>query len=353
MQIAYYAPMKSPDHPVPSGDRTIARGLRHALEYSGHHVTLASDLRIYDGLGKTEIQEALFADAAREVERILQTPDSRNWAAWITYHSFYKAPDLIGPAVCKALDLPYLLIEATRAKKRLTGPWARFSQAAESACDHARTIFYFTERDAEALLRDAPEGQEIVHLAPFLQRTDLPEEAARTGPILVVGMMRPGDKLASYALVSEAFQKVTHGDWHCEIVGDGPARPEVEALFARFGERVRFLGALDPADALAQYATASLFLWPGVNEAFGMVYLEAQAAGLPVVAQDRVGVRDVVHGPRAALTDGAQGLANRLDTLLESDAVRHAEGATNRAQIKHHHLLDIAAERLNRALELL
>ena len=45
MRIAFYAPLKAPTHPVPSGDRRMARLLMAALEAGGHHVTLASTLR--------------------------------------------------------------------------------------------------------------------------------------------------------------------------------------------------------------------------------------------------------------------------------------------------------------------
>ena len=47
MRIAFYAPLKPPDHPVPSGDRRIARLLLEALRRAGHEVALASRLRSY------------------------------------------------------------------------------------------------------------------------------------------------------------------------------------------------------------------------------------------------------------------------------------------------------------------
>jgi hypothetical protein len=45
MRIAFYAPMKPPDHPVPSGDRRMSRLLIAALGRAGHEVELASRLR--------------------------------------------------------------------------------------------------------------------------------------------------------------------------------------------------------------------------------------------------------------------------------------------------------------------
>ena len=350
MKIAFFAPLKAPDHPVPSGDRTMARALTAALRHGGHDVCHTSDLRIYDKMGDKALQDQLFAEAEAEVTRLLASPEAADWPVWITYHNYYKAPDLIGPAVSKALNIPYILIEATRARKRLRGPWERFEQAAEAACDAAHTIFYFTEQDAEALFRDAHDAQTLQHLPPFLAQTDLPPASDLNGPILAAGMFRPGDKLASYAMISETLASLD-GDWSLRIAGDGPARQDVEGLFKRFGSRVEFLGALSP-DAMPQtYANASCFIWPGVNEAFGMVYLEAQAAGLPIIAQDRPGVRDVVHGPRAPLAGGTKAMAERLSQVLESPDLRQSESLANRQKMLSTHMLEAAAKRLDDTLK--
>src|SRR4051812_22263565 len=47
MNIAFYAPLKSPHHPVPSGDRLMARQLMAALTLAGHSVTVASEFRSF------------------------------------------------------------------------------------------------------------------------------------------------------------------------------------------------------------------------------------------------------------------------------------------------------------------
>jgi glycosyltransferase involved in cell wall biosynthesis len=159
-------------------------------------------------------------------------------------------------------------------------------------------------------------------------------------------MMREGDKLASYRLIAETLARLS-GSWQLDIAGDGPARAAVEALMAPFGARVRFLGQLD-APALAQaYQNASLFLWPGVNEAFGMVYIEAQSHGLPVVAQDRPGVRDVLApgtlppAPEA----GPAALAQRIEALLADPAARTAQARRTRDWIAASHLAPAASRR--------
>lgn len=340
-RVAFYAPMKPPHHPVPSGDREIARNLIALLKSSGAEVQLASDLRIYEGDGNAERQTALRAQAETEAARLIsQMPETD---LWVTYHNYYKAPDLIGPAVARSRRIPYVQIESTRAKKRLSGPWAEFARAAHAAADAADVIFYFTEQDRFALDRDRYGGQILTCLPPFLPLESLPASSSLDGTMLTAGMMRAGDKLASYGIVAETLAYLP-GDWRLCIAGDGPARPEVEALMAPFGNRIRFLGQLSRTELSQAYATASLFLWPGVNEAFGMVYLEAQAHGLPIVAQDRPGVRDVLlPGDYPAPEAGARVLASFADQFLSNPAQRAETAESARNFVLKNHLAPAAA----------
>jgi glycosyltransferase involved in cell wall biosynthesis len=322
MRLAFYAPLKPPAHPVPSGDRAMARALMAALADMGAEVDLAATLRSRDGVGDAGVQERIMAEAETLIPNIIAEGRAAGWQAWITYHNYYKAPDLIGPTVTQALEIPYLTIEATRAKKRLGGPWDAFAQAAEDACDAADVAFYLTERDREAPLAYAPTGQHHIHLRPFLPRNDLPVAANGT-QLLAVGMMRAAAKLGSYQLIAETL-KLMPPDTMLEIAGDGPARAQVEAAMAPLGNRVTFLGALNSAEVEHAYARAGALIWPGVDEAFGLTYLEAQAHGLPVIAQDRPGVRDVLF-PRAypSVASGAVGLADfAANTPPPPDAIR-------------------------------
>ncbi len=68
------------------------------------------------------------------------------------------------------------------------------------------------------------------------------------------------------------------------VVGDGPARAEVES---RLGEIARFVGYRTGEDLADHYAAADLFAFASVTETFGNVVLEAMASGLPVVAVRR------------------------------------------------------------------
>jgi glycosyltransferase involved in cell wall biosynthesis len=330
----------------------MARALVQALAGAGIAAEVASTLQSRDPSGDPDAQARLMEIAASEVARLIPEGRAAGWRFWLTYHNYYKAPDLIGPGVSAALDIPYLLVEATRARKRLGGPWDAFAKAAEAATEKADTVFYLTEHDAEALRAYAPDGQRLVHLRPFLARTDMPPCTTRQNGILAVGMFRAGDKTASYQLIAEALGQLGTKDWSLGIAGDGVEAAKVRRMMQGFNDRVRFLGALDAEQMQAAYGRCSLLFWPGVNEAFGMTYIEAQAAGLPVVAQDRPGVRDVLSPDAAypSVEGGAKALAARLDLLLSMPKLTQHLGMSARDYVARHHLMSGAEKTLAQAI---
>ncbi|MEQ1944185.1 glycosyltransferase family 4 protein [Mesorhizobium sp. VNQ89] len=351
--VAFYAPMKTPDDPVPSGDRTMARALIAALEGAGlGSVSVASRLRSRDGVGDAATQDRIFREAEAEIVRLSAEPRPD---LWLTYHSYYKAPDLIGPRLSDLWKIPYVIVEGTRASSRLTGPYARFARAAEAACDAGDIIFSLTDYDREALERDRVDGQRIARIRPFLAQESLPplSRAVRsdTTRLLACAMFRPGDKLASYSALASALALVQSADWTLDIIGDGPARAEVEGLFSRFADRVSFLGALDANGVAAQMGKSDLLVWPGIGEAFGMVYLEAQAQGCPVLAEDRQGVRDVVRdGGWLVPANDAYAYAKAIDRLVGNAKELFAKGQRARTQVAADHLLPAARAALTAEL---
>ncbi len=292
----------------------MARLLLRALVLAGFAPAVASGLRSYEPDGDEGRQRALREAGRAEATRLLAlyraAPAAARPRLWFTYHCYYKAPDWIGPAVADGLGIPYVVAEGSRAKKRAGGPWALAHRGAEAALDRVERLFAMTSRDAQALRRDAPPGQRVIDLLPFLDLAEWPAPRPRSGSarpgthLLAVAMMRAGDKLSSYRLLAEALARLP-GDarpWTLTIAGDGPARATVEALFAPFAGRVVFEGVVDDRHRLAAlYGAADLLVWPAVNEAYGMALLEAQGMGCPVLAGRVGGVPDVIR-------DGATGL---------------------------------------------
>src|ERR1700693_814920 len=155
MRVAFYAPLKPPDDPIPSGDRRIARLFVEALRVAGHEPFVASRLRSYDGAGDAARQARLAAIGQRTAERLL-----RRWRRtpgiapqlWLTYHLYYKAPDWLGPAISKTLGIPYVAAEASFAPKRSDGPWASGHRAVAAALRAADAVLGLNPADRECVL---------------------------------------------------------------------------------------------------------------------------------------------------------------------------------------------------------
>jgi glycosyltransferase involved in cell wall biosynthesis len=346
MTLAFYAPLKPPDHPTPSGDRRMARALVEALGQAGQRVALACRLRSYDRAGDPRRQERMQALGERCGATLLRRYLARDARphAWLTYHGYHKAPDWLGPKVSAALNIPYLLAEASFAPKQAGGRWALGHLATERAIRQADVVIGLTRLDLECLAPLVAPPAELRYLPPFLDPA--PYVAAReagdrlraglaarwgmdrTKPwLLAVAMMRQDVKRDSYLLLAEALQRVLARDWQLLVVGDGPARAEIEAAFAPLGrDRVVFAGALAEPDLPACYAAADLCVWPAVREAYGVALLEAQAAGLPVVAGRECGVAEVVqHGLTGILTPprDVRAFAQAVASLLDDAERRH------------------------------
>ncbi|MFH5776016.1 glycosyltransferase family 4 protein [Paracoccus sp. NGMCC 1.201697] len=352
MRIALYAPLKSPDHPVPSGDRTMARLLMRALALAGHEVRLASDLRVFLKAPDHGLLNDARSAAAAEITRI-----DRLWRMqgapelWLCYHPYYKSPDLIGPVLCRRFGVAHATVEASWSRRRNLGDWAEAQSEVVGMLKSAAANVSLTARDAaglEALGVGVSRLPPFVDVAPFMAA---PRPVA--GHLVTAAMMRPGDKLSSYCALARALGKVP-GDWRLSIAGDGPARPEVEAAFAYLGPRVVFHGQLDQPQLAALLAQGSLYLWPGHGEAFGLAALEAQAAGLPVVSENTAGVPEVVQdGETGLLTPegDVSAYAAAVTGLLADPARRERMAVAARRFAQGERSLERAAVLLDSILE--
>lgn len=357
--IAFYAPLKAPDHPVASGDRRMAQLLFSALQQAGFKPRIESTLRAYEPTGQKEAQAALEEAAASEVacllERYREEPALRP-RLWFTYHCYYKAVDHIGPAVAGALGIPYCVAEASRAPRQAHGRLARAHALSEAALDTAKVIFVITAKDRPALERAKPEGQKLIDLPPFVAHVEpfyQPRAMSDKVELLTVAMMRPDVKRESYYQLAQSLANVDRS-WHLTIVGDGEVRAEIEALFAPFKEKVTFLGLVADAEALASlYARSDLLVWPAVNEAYGMVFLEAAAQGCPALAGMHGGVASVVLNGRTGVLvtpDDTSAFASMLIDLIDTPEHRQALGRQAQSFVRENRSLEHAASVLRHAL---
>lgn len=123
------------------------------------------------------------------------------------------------------------------------------------------------------------------------------------------------------------------------LAGDGPERENIEAAIKRAGlqQRVRCLGKISEEELVELYRRGKLFVMPNIvvpgdMEGFGIVMLEAGACGLPTLAADLEGIRDVIdEGVNGwfAPTEDAEAFAARIQSLLaDPDGLREASKRT-------------------------
>lgn len=374
MKIAFYAPMKSPRHPNPSGDRRIAQLLVRALESAGHQIQLASEFRSFDGVGNRSFQEASRQEGDKQARELLAAYRDNKLPVpelWFTYHLYHKAPDWIGPQVSTALKIPFIIAEASYAAKQSGGPWELGLRSSQTAIEMASAVISFNAVDDEGVLPWLKNGVKIKPIPPFIDIQPYADAAKQrirhrrniaiqyrideSVPWLIcVAMMRPGDKLRSYELLGSALASLQDRPWQLIVVGDGSARDQTIAALAGIGDRILWLGQQAAESLPGIYAASDLYVWPAIGEAFGMSFLETQAAGVPVIAGNIGGVPNVVNAPDCAVLvepGSSEAFAQAVSKLLDAPEIRRKLAAKAQQHTWENHGLEAAASALNRVID--
>jgi teichuronic acid biosynthesis glycosyltransferase TuaC len=201
--------------------------------------------------------------------------------------------------------------------------------AVAGALGAAALVLANSDGIAELARAQGARATRVVHLGadlPPAQRAPRP-----SGPptLVTVGHLvarkRHADVLRALAVLAPRHPTLRYA-----IVGTGPERVALEGLAARLGvaERVDFHGQLAPPEAVEQARRSTLFVMPSTEEAFGVAYIEAMAAGVPAIGcRGEPGPEEI-----AAAGDGfllvppgdIERLTQRIDELL-SDPQRLRE----------------------------
>ena len=349
--------MKPPNHETPSGDRLMARLLVQCLGLAGHRVTIASQFRSFlrdpDDRG---MANSILEHAESERARL-----SSVWQAdgppdlWFCYHPYYKAPDLIGLSLCAEFGVPYVTVEASYSNRRNVGTWSAFQSEVLAGIQLAAVNICMTARDHEGLVQSAPDAR-FARMKPFIDTGIF--EADQLDPVpaklITVAMMRPGDKFESFTRLATALDLVRDVPWHLSIVGDGALNSEVRNLFSVFPkEQITWHGQKNRIEIAKLLGQSAIYVWPGCGEAYGLAYLEAQAAGLPVVAYHTDGVPEVVADRQSGiLTPAFDDLAygEAISSLLTCDSERIKMSIQARKRVNEYHSLQAAVNTLDSIL---
>lgn len=314
MKIAYYMPFKPMGHANPSGDLVTGTELYTHLANRGHDISLASRLRcrwIY-------YRPPDMLRLMKERQRLRKGYQSDSPDLWLTYHSYYKAPDLLGASCSRKMNIPYVIFQGIYSTKRrkqlkslpgfLLNRWVLLT-AAHVFTNKRRDLVNLKRLLEENRISYIPPG---IHPSTFTHsgawRKELRQKWGAGDAIVVMtaAMMRPGVKTAGLLQVIGSCAELWRNGINIRllIAGDGSSRPDLEKQAHQLlPEKVIFAGEIPREKLFRYYSAADFFAFPGIEESLGMVYLEAQSCGLPVVAfRDWGGGEAVVQGQTGLLS---------------------------------------------------
>jgi glycosyltransferase involved in cell wall biosynthesis len=361
VKIALYCPNKPLRDPDPSGDLSIARSLEKALVGMGHDCREAPACRTRWFWKSRRGLANVLAGFCRAFRWTVSFRPN----VWLTYHTYYKSPDIIGPALTRMLSIPYVLFQPMYSTKRGKAPETRIGfNLNRLALLRARQAFTNNINDIEALRRILPK-EKITYLPPGIFPEDFCRDVdagfmireshgiPRDTPLLMTAArFRPGVKFQSlsYLFRSLMLLKNSQVPFLLLVVGDGPMEGRLRAMADELlPGQIVFSGRISREELWRYYSAADVFVFPGIGESLGMVFLEAQACALPVVALDVAGVPQVVRVGKSALLaakDDGKGLAEALNTLIKDPELRQKMGAKGRQFIRenrnlHHNYLEL------------
>jgi hypothetical protein len=301
--------------------------------------------------------------AARWVDHCRDLPPEQRPHLWITHGLSLSMPDVDDRRAAAALNLLWVISEPVMTTDSpATGEMRETLReaAAVITTDSATAAGVEPWLDAKRLIRLPPFLDPAPFLAAHRNRANhratvashlrLPADSLW---LLTLVPMTPAT-LASYRLLARACSRWPLLNWHLIVVGAGPQRNDVHTLLRVLPPaRLRIWDALAPLDRVALMVACDLYLWPACAATGLHTLLEAQAAGLGVVACQSSGVTDRVRdgvAGRLALPDNAESFANAISFLLRHPEFRVTCGKQAREQVAADHSIQGAARVLQDAL---
>jgi len=277
---------------------------------------------------------------------------------WLTYHTYYKAPDLLGPNVSKRTNIPYIIFQgiySTKRRRKLkTWPGFGLNQV---ALKNARHIFTNRREDWDNLKRFVPQDR-ISYVRPGIHTDDFYFDADARKQIrqslgveaevviLAVAMFRSDVKTKGLTfLIRSCGRLIKEGlRFKLVIAGDGKERRYLEQLAKKhLGASVHFVGRIKRADMFRYYSASDLFAFPGIRESLGMVYLESQSCGLPVIAFRNGGIPEVVKDNTTGFLTPVHeqdAFDSAIRRLVTDSDLRHLMGKAASAYVRSWHQLN-------------
>lgn len=204
----------------------------------------------------------------------------------------------------------------------------------------------------ETKIRIVPNGVDTHRFKPSEKENTIRQELGlgNSPCVLFVGSLIPRKGLN---FLVEAARKIVkeNSDTTFLIVGDGPLKNELIRTLKKWNlsGNFRFFGKVTEKELPGLYNSADVFVLPSIQEGQGIVLLEAQASGKPVVAFDIGGVNEFVrNGETGYLVKrgDCKELADALLKLLDNKGLAQQLGEKGRSFVEQNFTWDICAEKM-------
>jgi glycosyltransferase involved in cell wall biosynthesis len=347
--------------PAVGGVEVQVQGLARALACRGHDVRVLTtsrgedpdDVARVDRLPVPHLPGTRIAVPARSPYRALRERIEADRPDVVHAHGMFSTLAMGGLIAARALDVPSVVTHHSLIRPALL-PWARLIYLFASG----RADLVTAVSRAAALDAARASGRRDVLILP--NGIDLPVDgpdggrAGATPGIRVTSVMRLTRKKMPYHLVRDfarVLERVSDPRrLRLTIVGDGPERARVERLATTLGirGRVEFSGSRTRAEVVRILADSTLFVSPSHAEAFGLVLLEARAAGLPSVAMAGGGAGEVVEdGRQGLLAHSRREFVEAIVRLIEDAPLRRRLADASRAGLERFSWDAVVAQHLD------
>jgi glycosyltransferase involved in cell wall biosynthesis len=329
------------DDPPLGGQGVVVHGMRAALQKRGVPVHTIS------GRGENAI-----AVARRTGRAPLDLSLQLNRYPRIMLRA---SPDVVhahggpgGVLIWKRIDVPIVYTaHHTYRQAHARGSVKRLLAGVEArGYRQAAMVLPVSRSTASSLLEMGIPASRIEVLPNGVDTIDVPGVEHEDGRVLFVGRLeREKGLLDALSLFRELAATVP--GMRGVVVGGGSLAAEVQRAAAADGGGVEYLGSLDRTALHREYARAAVVVMPSRFEGLGMVALEAQSAGTPVVGYDVDGLRDAVGGGGILVSAGdAKALRSAVATLLGDPGRRSELGEQGREAMRAEQSWDSVAARL-------
>jgi phosphatidyl-myo-inositol dimannoside synthase len=364
MRIAFYAPFKPIWHKNPSGDLIIARSIVGFLKKQGHTINVQSSLRARWIYFKPWLWLLFILEFIKCLKQVHKNPPD----IWLTYHTYYKAPDLIGPWICKIIGIKYVIFQgiySTKRKRKLKTILGFYmNRAALVRADH---VFTNKLSDFKNLKRIISK-EKLSYIKPGITPHKIKRDESRglqlrrqwglefCPVILSAAMFRDDVKTEGLSWLINCCETLVdlNIEFHLVIAGSGKMENKLKMIAQKhIPGKHTFVGKIDRNEMYGFYSAGDVFAFPGIRESLGMVYLEAQSCGLPVVAFKNGGIPEVVEDKETGFLVpmyDSKAFSDILAHLLTHNDICKQLGVNARSHVIKSHDIDINYKKFEKIL---